>query len=300
MTTQVEQLWLLRILQAISGGMATVTVGAMVRDRYDGQKSAQVLSLIALIMMSAPLLAPALGAAILHYLNWHSIFIFLALYAAAVLAICTLRLVETKPTRTPVHSQPSHWWHSYTSVLRHRQAMRYVISVAFSFSAMFVFITDAAYIYMDYLGASSDWFPFLFGANIVTMMMCNRINITLLKHHPRERILRGGIIVQCIGTTGFTLVALFGIEHLWSVLPFIMLSVGSLGLIGANAISLTLSFFPNNSGAANAILGTSEFFCAGAIGTAVSMLPHNNLLPSAAGMLCCALCSLLVLCYFKR
>jgi len=290
-SNSVEQLWALRLLQAFSGGAATVTVGAMVRDRFDGQESAKVLSMVALIMMSAPLLAPGIGSLLLSYLNWQSIFIFLALYASFILLLCQQSLPETRAASLETKS-----WadiaRDYARILSHRHAMAYIISLSFAFSTMFVFITESAYLYIDHFAISSSHFPFLFGANIVTMMLCNRINIGLLKRYQPQQIIWLGVSLQCAAALSFALLVLSHNYQLYSVVPLIMLSVGSLGLIAANASSATLSFFPNSSGTANAVLGTSEFLLAGLIGTGISALPHNNLLPISLGMAFCALCSL--------
>lgn len=297
-SSSVEQLWGLRLLQAFSGGAATVTVGAMVRDRFDGQDSAKVLSMVSLIMMSAPLLAPGIGALLLSYFNWQSIFIFLAIYACLIFVICWQSLPETRAPRL-VSKSWSAVITDYIHVLSHRGAMRYIVSLSFAFATMFVFITESAYLYIDYFQASSSDFPFLFGANILTMMLCNRINIGLLKYYQPQQVIWLGVSLQCVAASCFALLVISNHHSLYSVLPLIMLSVGSLGLIAANAVSATLSFFPNSSGTANAVLGTTEFLLAGLMGASISSLPHENLLPISLGMASCALCSLSALLLLK-
>nr|UOP05447.1 MFS transporter [Conchiformibius kuhniae] len=48
------QLLLLRVVQAVGAGMASVVVGAVVRDNYQGREAAQMFALIGIIMMAAP------------------------------------------------------------------------------------------------------------------------------------------------------------------------------------------------------------------------------------------------------
>ena len=83
-TDTVAHLLLWRGVQALGGGMATVTVAALVRDRFGGREAAQMFALIGIIMMAAPLAAPMLGALLKNLGGWRAIFEFLALYAAAV------------------------------------------------------------------------------------------------------------------------------------------------------------------------------------------------------------------------
>ena len=90
-------LWL-RALQAVGGGFATVICMAMVRDAYEPMEAAKRFPVVMLVMLGAPLAAPAIGAALLSF-GWPSIFIFLALYGLAVL-VAFLPVPETASMRT--------------------------------------------------------------------------------------------------------------------------------------------------------------------------------------------------------
>jgi len=74
LTTSLEALLALRFLQAIGGGLATVNSSAIVRDRFQGADVAKTLSLVSMIMMLAPLVAPMLGALTLSFAGWRTIF----------------------------------------------------------------------------------------------------------------------------------------------------------------------------------------------------------------------------------
>lgn len=299
LSQSLEQLWLLRFMQAVGGGCATVVVGGMVRDRFDGQQAARLFSMIALIMMTAPLIAPAVGSALLSLTGWKSIFIFLSLYSGTMLLITFFTLEET---RAPHAVKPSlskivkDCW----NIISHREAIGYILCIAFAFSCMFVFITESAYIYIDYFGMSTDIFPFLFGANILVMMCCNRINLHLLRRHQPQQLIWLGVASQCGFACLFFIFTLMDWHSLYTALPMIMLTVGSLGMIAPNATASTLSFFPDTSGTANALLGTSEFVLGGLIGASIAVLPHHNLLPPAVGMMACALLSLASLALLRR
>lgn len=294
-----DQLWILRFLQAIGGGCASVVVGAMVRDVFDGQQSALLFSMIAMIMMTAPLIAPGVGAVLLEFLGWQSIFVFLSVYAGTMLVVVFRWFPET---RNASHEKVSlkQIFSDYAKVLTHRNAMAYILALAFAFSTMFVFITESAYIYIDYFSVSSNLFPLLFGANIVLMMLCNRINMQLLKKHQPQQLIWLGLGIQCSAAVLLNIVVISGYHSLYTVLPLIVLSVGSLGLIAPNATASALSYFPHTSGTANAIMGTSEFILAGCIGTFISKLPHESLLPATLGMGSCALLSLSALLILKK
>ena len=74
-------LWLGRILQGVGGGAGNVVARAMVRDLFQGPEAQRVMATIQMLFGIAPAVAPMIGGLLLG-IHWHSIFIFLAIYAS--------------------------------------------------------------------------------------------------------------------------------------------------------------------------------------------------------------------------
>jgi DHA1 family bicyclomycin/chloramphenicol resistance-like MFS transporter len=309
-TESLEQLLFLRALQAIGGGMATVNSSAMIRDLFAGDEMAKILSMVAIVMMSAPLVAPMLGAFVVSFFNWQAIFFSLAMYSIAVMLLLLWRLPETNPRANisvdNVRLKPK-LWQSYKRVFTHRQAMGYIVAISFGFSGMFVFITSSAFTYMEYFSVSVQLFPFLFGANVLVMMIMNRINLWALNQYASSTILTAGLIIQL--ACGIALIlASYTEPNLYWVVGLNMLFVGSLGLIAANATAGALNFFPDISGTATAVIGVTEFTLGALVGLLWSYLhelhflatQHHSLSPMAWVMASCALIGLLGLKLLSR
>jgi DHA1 family bicyclomycin/chloramphenicol resistance-like MFS transporter len=303
-TESINQLLLLRALQAIGGGMATVNSSAMIRDLFSGDDIAKVLSMVAIVMMSAPLIAPMLGALVVKFFDWQAIFFSLAIYSLCVMLLLLWRLPESNPRSKRIDSiaetpRPS-LLQSYKQVLTHRQAMGYVMAISFAFSGMFVFITSSAFTYMEYFSVSVEMFPFLFGANVLVMMLMNRINLWALNHYSSKQILTTGLILQ-LGCGIALIISSYSYSTLFIIVPLNMIFVGSLGLIAANAMAGTLNFFPNISGTATAVIGVTEFTLGALTGLLWSYLhelqfavtEQHTLSPMAWVMTACALIGLL-------
>ena len=111
----IEELTLLRLLQAIGGSAGPVLGRAMVRDIHGPRESARLLSYIATAMALAPAAAPVLGGFMTVWFGWSSIFLFLACYGLLGLVLLQLLVPETAPridrpsiawsTGTPAASQ---------------------------------------------------------------------------------------------------------------------------------------------------------------------------------------------------
>ena len=297
-----DELLLLRMVQAFGAGMTVVVVGAIVRDNYEGNKAAQMFALIGIIMMGAPLVAPMLGAALKALGGWRLIFGFLALYAAIVWGL--LYRFLAKPVHTDAINRSIFRTVAarYRHVLSTRPALGFLFFQAFSFSSMFVFLTESSFVYMNLYGLSAHAYAWVFGLNIITMAAFNRITAWKLKTGSDAKdILKWGILIQLVANALMVAaVMLTGMPPLWWLVGCVMVSVGTQGLIVANTQACFMGYFKEEGGSANAVLGV----CQSLIGAAVGMLTtwlHNGTPQVMAGMMLAAtVCGMVLLLAFSR
>ncbi|MCK0152526.1 multidrug effflux MFS transporter [Alcanivorax sp. S6407] len=277
-SADVNELYLLRFLQALGGGATAVISAASVRDHFSGKEAARVLTSIGLVMLLAPLLAPAIGSLLLSVAGWQSIFFMLALYGVVLCLVVAFLLPRVQPQGG---SEPlrKRLFTAYGRVIRQRQAMGFILANALSFSAMFTFITDAAFLYMDYFKLSAALFPVAFGANVVTMLTMNRLNVVLLRYYETASIMRTGLMIQSTAAVLLLVLTLAGLLSLWVVIPLIMLVCGMMALVIPNGIASFLSLFERDSGAATGLNGTLQFLLAGIVGTTLGNLHDGTPLP---------------------
>jgi len=291
-------LWiLLRFLQALGGGASVVNSSAIVRDCFSGREAAKVLSTVAVIMMLAPLIAPAIGSLLLGMAGWWLIFAFLAAYAAFLLVVLPLRLPETRRKREADEPPASllQVARDYASVLRHGPAMGYALTQAMGFGGMFAFITASPYVYMQHFGVTAAWYPVLFGANILFMFTANRLNVRLLSRLSPPRLLRIGIGIQLSAAILLVSALALGLDLLYVIAPLLMVFVGANGMVAPNAISSALEYFPRISATANALIGSMQFASGAVIGMLIAGLAMDSLWPMILGMLGTALVSNILL-----
>lgn len=297
-----DQLLLLRMVQAFGAGMTVVVVGAIVRDNYEGREAAQMFALIGIILMAAPLAAPMLGALLQMVAGWRTIFVFLAVYALLIWLL--LYRFLAKPVRTePVGRDLVHTVIGrYRSVLRTRPALGFLFFQAFSFSSMFVFLTESSFVYMNLYGVSAHVYAWVFGANILTMASFNRVTAWRLKSgsHPLD-ILKWGIIIQLLANTVMlTSVLLAGMPPMWFLVMCVMLSVGTQGLVTANTQASFMGYFKAEGGSANAVLGVCQSVIAALIGMLTTWLHDGTPRVMAGMMLASTVCGIVLLTFFSR
>ena len=84
----------LRLTQGLGAAATRVVATAVVRDRFAGRDMAEVMSLIFMVFMAMPIIAPA-SAVLLLTGPWQSIFVFMAGLATLISLWAFFRLPET-------------------------------------------------------------------------------------------------------------------------------------------------------------------------------------------------------------
>lgn len=277
-----------RIVQGVGGAFCAVSVPAIVRDQTSGQDAARLFGLIGLVMFIAPAAAPSIGSTLLYFSEWHSIFLMLAGYGAALAIVLHFVLFRRLPSRQKSTTPVSTLITNYALVLRHRVTMRFVGLQALCFSAMLVFITHASFIYQEWFGLSNAAFSVLFAANIIVMAGLNLLNRRLLNRYQSVRILRACVFLQALASIALAMCAWAGAPY-WVIAACIIVVVGFMGAIVPNNMANALEFFPHLGGTAAAMLGAAQFTVAGAVSALSTILAGGTLLPIVLVMAVCVL-----------
>ena len=286
-TDSLSSLLWLRALQAFGGGWATACVPALVRDQVHGAEAAKLFSLIALIMVAAPAVAPSLGGLILHFADWRGIFLFLSVYSLFLLLLLKFFLFS-HPSGNRYQADKTPAWQRYLSVLKTRPAWRFILIQASVFTVMMLFVTHSSFVYQGHYQVSTTTFGLLFGANIVLMALMNVLNRSLLNFYSPQHILRSCLVIQALAVAFLLCVAYWQLP-LWCFVVATVLIIGMFGGISPNTQACYMNFFDKNGGTAGALMGAFQFSVAGSISTISALLPEALLTIVAAQALCCAL-----------
>ena len=286
-----EQLLALRFLQGLGAGAGAVNVMAAVGDLYDEHDAARMLATIHIIVLTAPLVAPVIGALLVSYLPWQSIFAFLSFYALLVM-VGTLRVLpetlqpgDQSPARDSIVREIIR---DYRHVLSRPRALQFNLAISLSFTCFFIFLTDAAFLYLDYFGLPKLSFPLLFGANIVMMMLGNRVNVWLLARYRPRHVIPWGHGLQVAAAAALVICTSQPPISLYVLVPLIMLATSANTLIVSNSTARYISLFTSRRAAASAVSGVMQFLAVGLISIVVGIVHDGTPRTMAAAMLACA------------
>ncbi|TWE09611.1 DHA1 family bicyclomycin/chloramphenicol resistance-like MFS transporter [Pseudomonas sp. AG1028] len=276
--TSVEQLIVLRFLQAVGGAGALVLARTVVRDLYPLSEAARVLSLMHVIAMVATLLAPIMGTYLVLLGGWRIIFVMLFLLGAGCLFAVATSLQESLPVSSRTQSVLGSFRHYFT-VLRDPLALCYILAMGLSVGGMFAFITASPFLFIHHFGFSPRAFSLLFGLNIVGIIVATIINARLVRRlGPLQMLGVGSVVAACAGAL-LIVIGLTGWGQPFSITGGVLLFMGISGLIGANCIASLMGLFPGNAGAAVGLGISLQFACGALFSWLVSVLADGTARP---------------------
>jgi DHA1 family bicyclomycin/chloramphenicol resistance-like MFS transporter len=293
----VEQMLVLRFLQAIGGGFSTVICMATVRDIYPVEQLGRRFATITMVVLVAPLVAPVLGALMLP-LGWRAIFFVKAAYAAALLVMYAVLVPETRRGHWRNLSVRSVLSQCFEVVRRRvegrRLPIRYALAMALATSTLMVFVTNASFIYMQYFGVPAERFPLLFALSVLGFMSINLFSMYKLDNRNAALYFRLGLLVQLVAVAALAAVVLTGRSSLWTVVPPIVLMMSSLGLVGPAGSARYMGFFTQLAGSASSVYTTMMFSFGGLLGALTGVLYDGSLVPIVAVMVISTIVSNLI------
>ena len=270
----------LRFVQGAAGAAGIVIARAIVRDLHSGVAVARFFSLLMIVSGLAPILAPIIGAQVLHFTSWHGVFTILAAIGLILLVAVAFGLGETLPPESRQAGSLRVTVATFRRLLADRSFIGFALGCGLAFSAMFAYISGSPYVLQGIYGASPQLFSLIFGMNAFGLMIAGQINGRLVGRVSPLRLLSGGLTVQAIGALAL-LAVITGGAGLSGILPALFVVVASLGFVMPNATALALSGHPRTAGSASALLGVLQYVTGATAAPLVGIAGEMNALPMA-------------------
>ncbi len=271
-----------RLLQGLGACSGPLIARAMVRDLYDRDRGASMLSLMVLIMGAAPLLAPLLGGQLLLVAGWRSIFAAQTGFGLLCLLGGWVGGFETLEIAKRSGAGAGEMLARYRALLTDRAYLGYTISCGAAFSGMFAYFAGSPFVFIQLYRVPPQHYGFLFAVNVVGLMAGAALNSRLVLRYGTDRLLRYGVYAVAAAGGVLLVTAITGAGGLAGLVIPLAVYISSLSFVGANAMAGALSRFRHVAGTASALAGTIQFTLAALAGLAVGALNTGTALPMAA------------------
>lgn len=282
--TSLNQLIILRAVQALGSCAAAVASVAMVRDLFPVKDSAKVFALLMLVVGVSPMLAPTAGSYVTILFGWHAIFIALIALGVLNLLASIFWLPEKYQPDPSISLMPAPIIKTFLSVIAEPYFYTYALTGAMAFSGLFAYVAGSPVVFMEVFEVSTELYGWIFAILSVGLISSSQINSVLVKRYKSEQIVFAALSIQLVLTLCFCAGTYFNLLNLYETIALLFLFLCCLGFINPNTSALSLSPFRKNAGSASALMGAIQMGIGALASSLLGMFETKSAFPMVGVM----------------
>jgi DHA1 family bicyclomycin/chloramphenicol resistance-like MFS transporter len=284
-----------RVLQGFGAASCRVISLSMIRDKFEGREMGRIMSLVMIIFILVPALAPSIGQAILLFTGWRAIFgLFITLGVGSLLWL-HFRQPETLPVNKRLEFSLSTIIAGTLETLKHPVARGYTIASGLIFGAFVGYLSSAQQILQTQYKLG-DLFSIYFGCLALAIGCASFVNSRVVLKFGMEKPCFLSLVVLSITSSLF-----YSYVQIVSLHPTLNLFMGYLlitffcfGILFGNFNALAVEPLGHIAGVANSVISSIQTLLAVALGGVIGRLYDGTVLPLVLGFLILGVLSLAI------
>jgi DHA1 family bicyclomycin/chloramphenicol resistance-like MFS transporter len=272
---------------------------AIIRDQYEGDRMARLMSLVSAVFIMVPVIAPSLGQAVLLFAGWRWIFIGLAVLGLMAAAWVWARLPETLHPGDRQHIDMPTIARNMGVAFFNRASIGYVLGTALLLGGVFGYVNSAQQLIGEHFKAG-DAFPLVFGGTAAMMAVSNIVNSRIVERFGARRVSHTGVLMFITVSAVQVWAAYYRDGDLMWFLPLMATNLALLGFLGANFSSIAMQPFSHIAGAASGVQTFFRMFGAAVVGLVIGQAYDGTARPFALALLFGSLSALLLVGYSEK
>lgn len=290
----------LRVVQGFSAAGIVALPPAIIRDRVGGDRMARLMSLIFVIFLLVPAIAPTIGQAVMHVLgSWRAIFVSMAILGAGMIIWVYFRLPETLHEDDRQDIRINVIARNMREGVGQRGTIGYTLGGALVFGGLFGFINSSQQLIGEAFGAGDD-FPLIFAFCAGCMALANLFNSRIVEMHGARRVSHFALFAFIAVSAAQLWFAHQPDESLWTFVPLMAANMSLLGFIGANFGSIAMQPFRHIAGAASSAQSFLRMVTGAVLGAGIGYAFDGTARPLAASLLATAIICLVLVLFSER
>jgi DHA1 family bicyclomycin/chloramphenicol resistance-like MFS transporter len=188
-----EMVILGRFLQGVGVSGPKIATRAMIRDQFEGDAMARVMSFMFTLFILVPMLAPALAQGLISFAGWRSVFgvylvmtVFLGLWLV-------MRQPETLPAAKRISFRPKLLFRNGWRILSKRRVALLIIATGIVFGAQLLYLSTAADLFFDAYGIK-ETFPLYFAVLATGIGLASFLNAKLVQRFGMDTMARAAFM----------------------------------------------------------------------------------------------------------
>ncbi len=274
-----------RFLWGLGAAGPRVVSIAVVRDRYQGDEMARVMSVVMGVFLMVPAVAPTIGRLVLELGSWRYPFVFSALFGLSV-GLWSLRLRETLPLEGRRALRFGTVVDGARAIARTRSTAWATAAITFAFAAFLPYLGSSQLLYAEVYDREAQ-FPFWFGLTAAGMGVASVTSSRAVRRIGSRRtlnVLQATFLALAVGYVAVTL-WLNGRPPFPVFFVMTSLLVATLVCNTALLNSLAMEQVGQVAGMASAFIGAVPTVLGAVLAGVVDQVVSNTVTPVALGFL---------------
>ncbi|MBB3989378.1 multidrug effflux MFS transporter [Croceicoccus naphthovorans] len=288
-----------RFVNGMVAAAGSVVAGAIVRDRFEGDAMARTTSLIAVVFMIVPVMAPTVGQTILLFAGWRSIFGLMFVFGVVMFIWVLFRLPETMEKGHRQKLSIGRVAHNFRLVVTNRDAIGYTFGAALVFAGLYGYINCSEQLVAEHFGLG-DKFAYVFGFMALFMAASNFANSRIVERFGARRVSHTALLAFVVTGALQWASATYAPDNFWLFLPLMTINLGLIGFLGSNFSSIALQPFRHFAGSASSLQTTVRVGGGAVLGAVVGAAYDGTARPLGMALFGLSLAGLLLILYSER
>lgn len=288
-----------RVAMGASAAVTRVLVTAMVRDLFDGEEMARVMSLVFMVFMLVPMLAPNIGQAILLVADWRAIFIVLAAYGAIMWTWSFVKLPETLHPEYRRRLHGGEIWAAVRAAAGDRLSIGYTLALTAVFAGLTGYIASIQQIVFDVFEAGS-FVGVVFAAIAAPMALASWGNARVVGRFGLRRTGHGGLFAFVAIAIAHVLMAMSMDEPLWLFIVMMGLTFVAFAFTTSNFGTLAMTNMAPIAGTASSFQGVTGTIGGALLGFLIGRSFNGTQMPFLLGLAICGAVAVLLVLWTER
>ncbi len=298
--TSLEMMVLGRILQGVGLSAPRTISIAIIRDMYEGDYMARIMSFVTVVFILIPVVAPALGKFILDHYDWQSIFYIQIVFSLLVSIWFWKRQKETLTQEKRISFSHRIILNGFKEIFQQRRTIAFTLISGFVVGSFLVYLSSSQQIFQEQYGLK-DEFPYIFAGLAVVFGISIFLNGMLVVRFGMEKLVSYALFLF-FGISILYMFLFYGAPNpsIEIILIFFALQFFSISFLFGNLRALSMEPVGHIAGIAAAITGFISTLMAVPISIFIGRYVSDTALPLFIGFLACSFISLMILFYVKR
>lgn len=291
-TKNFEMMLFGRVLQGIGLASPRTMCIAMVRDSYEGDHMAKILSIVVMVFILVPIVAPTLGQFLMNHYDWKFIFTFTLVFGALVMLWFWLRQPETLKEKYRIPYRLSIFKTGTLQFFRIKSAVIYTLLSGLITGSFMVYLSTSQQIFEKQYDLAEE-FPLIFASLAISVGLATFMNSQLVIKYGMKRIVHISMIGFVLISLIFILIYNSGTNPTIEVLiAFFAMQFFTIGFLFGNLRALAMQPMGHIAGIGSALNGFISTVMAVPIANYIGSFVIDSVTPLFVGFLVCGLLSL--------